>query len=80
MSEVRQKVIEITSKVLGIKPERITDNASFVKDLASDSLLLVEVLLTLEDTFGGKISDDDLTRINTVGEAVNYIESWLKKK
>ena len=81
MSEaVESKVREIIINELGVEPEKVTDEASFVEDLGADSLDTVELVMAFEEEFGIEIPDEDAEKITRVKEAVEYIESHGKKK
>ncbi len=66
---------KIIAEQLSVNEEDITPDASFIEDLNADSLDLVELIMSLEDEFGMKIPDDDAQKIQTVGQAVDYVSS-----
>jgi acyl carrier protein len=75
--EIRLKVVEITKEKLGVEESRITDEAQYVKDLGADSLALVDITMALEDAFGTSIPDEDIEKIASVGQTVDYVMSHL---
>ncbi len=75
--EVRAKVIEIAKEKLGVDEARITDDALYVKDLGADSLALVDITMALEDAFGTSIPDEDIEKIASVGQTVDYVMSHM---
>ncbi|MBO9362328.1 MAG: acyl carrier protein [Thermoflexus sp.] len=79
MSAVFEQVRDVIVEVLGVPPEKVTLEARFREDLEADSLDLVELIMALEERFGGEISDEDAQKITTVGEAVTYIEKHMAK-
>ena len=72
---VRDKVVEIIREQLGQDKDTITDETHFINDLGADSLDTVELVMELEDEFGISISDEEAEKIQTVGDAVKYIET-----
>ncbi len=72
---VRDRVIAIIREQLGQDKDAITDETHFINDLGADSLDTVELVMELEDEFGISISDEEAEKIQTVGDAVKYIEN-----
>ena len=70
---VQDKITEIIVEQLGVKPEEVIPEASFVDDLGADSLDTVELVMALEEEFGIEIPDEDAEKIQTVGDAIKYI-------
>ncbi len=74
MSEsIDARVREIIINELGVEPEKVTDDASFVDDLGADSLDTVELVMAFEEEFGLDIPDEDAEKMRTVGDAVGYL-------
>jgi acyl carrier protein len=73
--EVFERVKEVLTDRLGVDENEITEEASFTEDLDADSLDLVELIMELEDQFAIKISDEDAQKIQTVGQAVDYVSA-----
>lgn len=71
---VQDKITEIIVEQLGVKPEEVIPEASFVDDLGADSLDTVELVMALEEEFGIEIPDEDAEKIQTVGDAIRYID------
>lgn len=74
MADIFEKVKEIIVEQLGVEPEDVKPEASFVDDLGADSLDIVELVMALEETFELQIPDEDAEKIRKVGEAVQYIK------
>ena len=75
MATIYERVTDIIVEQLGVEAEQVTMDASFRDDLQADSLDLVELIMAFEEEFGGEISDEEAQDINTVGDAVRYLES-----
>ena len=78
MSEIESKVVEIIVDKLGVDEAEVKNEASFANDLGADSLDTVELIMELEKEFGVTIPDSDAEKIQTVGDAVAYIENASK--
>ncbi len=72
-SEIEAKVISIVAEQMGVDKAQITRNTSFVNDLNADSLDTVELVMELEDEFETSIPDEEAEKIQTVGQAVEFI-------
>lgn len=75
MASVKERVIDIVAEQLGVEKEKVSEETSFVNDLGADSLDQVELVMELEEEFDINIPDDAAEKIQTVGQAVKYIES-----
>jgi acyl carrier protein len=75
VASVKERVIDIVAEQLGVDKDTITTETSFVNDLGADSLDTVELVMELEEEFDINIPDDAAEKIQTVGQAVEYIES-----
>ncbi|MCL2335801.1 MAG: acyl carrier protein [Firmicutes bacterium] len=74
MSSIFDQVKAIIIEQLGVEPEDVKPEASFVDDLGADSLDVVELVMALEEKFDLQIPDEDAEKIRKVGEAVSYIQ------
>jgi acyl carrier protein len=72
---IEEKVIEIIVEQLDVTREECVPEASFIEDLGADSLDLVELIMAMEENFGIEISDEELQKIRTIKDAINYIKS-----
>jgi len=63
---------------LGVEPDKVTENASFIDDLGADSLDTVELVMAFEEEFGCEIPDDAAETILTVGDAIKFLEKNAK--
>jgi len=77
--EIEAKVIEIVSEQMGIDKTEITRETSFVNDLNADSLDTVELVMEFEDEFEMSIPDEEAEKIQTVGQAIDYIKEHSSK-
>ena len=79
MASTLERVQDIIVELLGVDPSKVVPEARFREDLEADSLDLVELIMAIEEEFGGEISDEDAQKITTVGEAVSYIDNRMVK-
>ena len=75
MASVEERVIDIGAEQLGVSKDQITGETSFVNDLGADSLDTVELVMELEEEFDITIPDDAAEKIQTVGQAIEYIDA-----
>jgi acyl carrier protein len=78
MSDIGERVKKIVVEHLGVEPEKVTEQASFIDDLGADSLDTVELVMAFEEEFGCEIPDDAAETILTVGDAVKFLEKNAK--
>jgi acyl carrier protein len=74
MSETADKVKKIVVEHLGVEEAKVTNEASFIDDLGADSLDTVELVMAFEEAFGVEIPDDAAEKIQTVKDAIEFIE------
>ena len=74
---VEEKMKNIIVDQLGVSPDAVVPEASFIDDLGADSLDLVELVMVLEEEFEQEIPDEDAGKIQTVQDAINYISEHL---
>ncbi|MCS6824256.1 MAG: acyl carrier protein [Cytophagaceae bacterium] len=78
MSEISQKVKSIIVDKLGVQESEVTPEASFTNDLGADSLDTVELIMEFEKEFNISIPDEQAENIQTVGQAIAYLEQNIK--
>lgn len=76
---VYKKIKELIATQFNIDENEINNETSFKDTLNADSLDLVELVMALEDEFGLEVEDEDMEKIKTVGDAVEYITSVLEE-
>lgn len=74
MSDIAERVKKIAVEHLGVDEAKVTENASFVDDLGADSLDVVELVMAFEEEFKVDIPDDAAEKIQTVGDAISFIQ------
>ena len=73
--EIKNKIKKIVADHLGIEEEKVTEEASFIDDLGADSLDTVELVMAFEEEFECEIPDDAAEKIQTVKDAIDFINS-----
>jgi acyl carrier protein len=71
---LEDKVKDIIVEQLGVNPEQVTPEASFIGDLGADSLDTVELVMAFEEEFGAEIPDEDAEKLTTVGSVISYLK------
>ena len=77
MADMREKVKQIIVDQLGVDINEVTEAASFVDDLGADSLDTVELVMAFEEEFDVEIPDEDAEKLQTVGQALEYLKTKL---
>ena len=77
---IEDKVKDIIVEQLGVNPEQVTPQASFIEDLGADSLDIVELVMAFEAEFGVEVPDEDAEKLQTVGDVIKYIEDKSSKQ
>jgi len=77
---IEEKVKDIIVEQLGVNPEQVTPQASFIEDLGADSLDIVELVMAFEEEFSVEVPDEDAEKLQTVGDVIKYIEERAKQQ
>lgn len=70
----KNKLINLIAETLGVKSENIKEDSRFIEDLGADSLDVTELMLSIEDQFNVKISDDEVGKFKTVKDLMVYLD------
>ena len=76
--DIEVEVKKIIEEKLGVNTEQVKAEASFIDDLGADSLDIVELVMAIEEEWGLEIPDDDAEKIQTIQDAINYVEERTK--
>jgi acyl carrier protein len=79
-SDIADKIIEITAKQVGKPKDDLMLEMHFVNDVGCDSLDVIEIVMQIEDVYGIKIPEDEGKAIQTIADAVKYVESKVSAK
>lgn len=72
---IQTQVTKIIEEQLGVDPDRVKPEASFIDDLGADSLDIVELVMAMEEEFDLEIPDEDAEKLRTVQDVLSYIQS-----
>ncbi|MGM0413819.1 MAG: acyl carrier protein [Bacillota bacterium] len=75
MADLFERVRNLIVEELAVDPDEVTVEASFIDDLGADSLDVVELVMALEEEFDIEIPDEDAEKIETVQDAIDYLEA-----
>ena len=77
-ADLAKRVESIIVEQLGVTPEEVVPEASFIDDLGADSLDIVELVMAMEEEFDIEIPDEHADRLQTIGSAVEYLKERLE--
>ena len=75
--DIQQKVTDLIVDQLGVDADSVNADAHFIDDLGADSLDTVELVMAFEEEFDMEISDEDAEKLETVGDAITYLDERL---
>jgi acyl carrier protein len=75
---LEERVTGLIVEQLGVTAEEVVGKASFVDDLGADSLDIVELVMSMEETFDIEIPDEDAEKMQTIGDAIAYLKERLE--
>ena len=76
--DIAKKVVGMVAERMDVEESQITNDTHFVNDLQADSLDMAELVIDMEEEFSVQISDEEAQKIETVGQAINYIKGHKK--
>jgi acyl carrier protein len=71
---VFRELQELAAEILGVEPDQVQMNVSFARDLAADSLDLVELIAAVEDKYDVELPDEELENMKNVGDLWQFLE------
>jgi len=71
---LNEKIRDIIVEQLGVDPEKVKIEASFIEDLGADSLDIVELVMAMEEEFDIEIPDEEAEKLRTVGDVTSYLQ------
>ncbi len=79
LHKVEARVLSVVKDVLGLDEVPQDLECSITEELALDSLDQLSLFMALEDEFGGRIKEQDIERIHTLGDIVEYVQNWMNQ-
>ena len=76
---MKERIAQIIVDQLGVSKQEITPEASFIDDLGADSLDIVELVMAMEEEFDIEIPDNEAEKIQTIGDALSYVNERIKE-
>ncbi len=80
MSDVAERVKKVTAQILKVDPDQIKPESHFVRDLGAESIQSIELVAAFEEEFDIEMDQDEALAVQTVGEAVEYIEKVIAEQ
>jgi len=77
---IEEKVKDIIVEQLGVNPEQVTPQASFIEDLGADTLYIAKLEMAFKEEFTVEAPDEDTEKLQTVGDVIKYIEERAKQQ
>ena len=77
MSDVHERVVQVTAKVLHVDPAEVTAEKNFTEDLGAQSVQSIELVAAFEEEFDIEMDEDEALAVMTVGGAVEFISTYL---
>ncbi|MEF3318304.1 acyl carrier protein [Peptoniphilus grossensis] len=71
---MKERILEIIAEQFNMDVDELDEDMSFQDDLNADSLELVELVMTIEEEFETEVSEEDLEKLKTVGDVIDYVE------
>ncbi|OFV97198.1 MAG: hypothetical protein A3F68_09935 [Acidobacteria bacterium RIFCSPLOWO2_12_FULL_54_10] len=78
--EIRNEVKQLVSKVTELNAEEISDTALFIEELGIDSLMAIEILVSMDKKYKIQISDEEFTKVKNVNDAVELVQRSLENR
>lgn len=71
---MKDRILQIIAEQFNIDKDELTEDMNFQDDLNADSIELVELVMTIEEEFDTEVSEEDLEKLKTIGDVIEYVE------